>query len=578
MRKVLVANRGEIAVRIVRTCAELGIASVAVHSDADAAALHVRLADEAVGLPGVAAADTYLDAGLLVDAALRSGADAVHPGYGFLAESAGFAAAVEKAGLVFVGPPASAVEVLGDKSRARALAEAVGVPVVPGSTEVSPEAVRALGAAVGWPLVVKAARGGGGRGMRVIPGPEQVEEAVTAARSEARAAFGDDTVHVERFLPAPRHVEVQVLADTHGTVLALGDRDCSVQRRHQKLVEEAPAPGLDAGVRSALADAAVRLAREAGYVGAGTVEFLVQDGEFWFLEANTRIQVEHPVTELVLGVDLVREQLRVAAGEALEEAGPTRGHAVECRINAEDPGAGFVPAPGRLSALSVPWGPGVRFDGGYEAGDTVPPDYDSLVGKLLAWGPTREIALHRLRGALARTVVAGVSTTVPAAVAVLGHPDFVRGGVPTSWFDAVVAPDLAGPAERPCPGPEPDDEAADAAVVVAGRRYRVPRPAGPGAVPVRRRTGSRASAPRRVVRTEGPDLVSPMRGTVTAVFVAPGDRVAAGRTLVTIEAMKMEHPLRAAADAVVEQVLVRAGDGVAPGVPVVRLRPDDRRP
>ncbi|MDQ4118225.1 MAG: ATP-grasp domain-containing protein, partial [Actinomycetota bacterium] len=467
MRTLLVANRGEIAVRIVRTCAELGIRSVAVHSDADAAAQHVRLSDEAVRLPGTAAADTYLDADRIVDAAMRTGADAVHPGYGFLSESAEFAAAVGNAGLTFVGPPPEAIEALGDKTRARALARAAGVPVVPGTTDVTPAAVAALGAETGWPLLVKAARGGGGRGMRIITGPDSVAEAVAAARAEASAAFGDDTVHVERSLPAPRHVEVQVLADTHGTVLALGDRDCSVQRRHQKLVEEAPAPGLAPAVRTSLADAAVRLAREAGYVGAGTVEFLVRGNEFYFLEANTRIQVEHPVTELVLGVDLVREQLRVAAGEWITAPGPARGHAVECRINAEDPAAGFAPAPGTLTALAVPWLPGLRFDAGYEAGDAVPPYYDGLVGKLMAWGPSREAALHRLRAALAATTVAGVRTSLPAARAVIDHPDFAAGGVSTSWFDAEIVPGL----DSADPGPA-------GAVVVGGRVYRVPRPPG----------------------------------------------------------------------------------------------------
>ena len=562
MRTLLVANRGEIAARIVRTCAELGLRSVAVHSDADAAALHVRLADEAVRLPGTAAADTYLDADLLVDAALRSGADAVHPGYGFLSESAAFAAAVGKAGLTYVGPPPEAVRTLGDKTRARALARVACVPVVPGTTDVTPAAVAAFGAEVGWPLVVKAASGGGGRGMRVITGPDRVAEAVTAARTEALAAFGDDTVHVERFLPAPRHVEVQVLADTHGTVLALGDRDCSVQRRHQKLVEEAPAPRLDPAVRTALADAAVRLASEAGYVGAGTVEFLVQGDEFFLLEVNTRIQVEHPVTELVTGVDLVREQLRVADGARITAPGPPRGHAVECRITAEDPGAGFAPTPGRLTALSVPWLPGIRFDAGYEAGDTVPPHYDTLVGKLAAWGPTREVALHRLRAALAGTTVAGVRSSVPAGLAVLDHPDLAAGAVSTTWFDDEIVPGLAAAVPEPA-----------GTVVVGGRAYRIPRP--PGRAPVRRAATGPPVTRRPRGAAEGPELRSPMQGTVTAVHVAERERVTVGRTLVTLEAMKMEHPLRAAADGVVERVPVAVGDTVAPGALVVRLLPTE---
>ncbi|MBW0118512.1 acetyl-CoA carboxylase biotin carboxylase subunit, partial [Pseudonocardia abyssalis] len=447
LTKVLVANRGEIAVRIVRACAELGIASVAVHSDADAGALHARLADEAVALPGRTAAATYLDADVLLAAARATGADAVHPGYGFLAEDAGFAAAVEDAGLTYVGPPAGAVAAMGDKVSARALAVAAGVPVLPGvEGNLDAGQVRALGDAHGWPVVVKAAHGGGGRGMRVVAGPGDVEAALAAARSEARAAFGDGTVYAERYLTRPRHVEVQVLADHHGGVVWLGDRDCSVQRRHQKLVEEAPAPGLDAELRTAMGEAAVALARGVGYRGAGTVEFLVDDGRFHFLEFNTRIQVEHPVTEAVLGIDLVREQLLVAGGAPLSVpvSGPApRGHAVECRINAEDPARGFLPAAGTLRALHVPWLPGVRLDTGYEPGDAVPPDYDGLVAKLVVWGPTRDAALHRARAALAGTVVDGVPSTVPAAAAVLAHPDFAAGGVPTGWFEQVVVPSLA---------------------------------------------------------------------------------------------------------------------------------------
>ena len=576
MRKLLVANRGEIAARIVRTCAEAGITSVAVHSDVDADALHVRLADEAVRLPGSAAAGTYLDVGLLVDLALRAGADAVHPGYGFLSENAAFARAVETAGLVFVGPSATAIEELGDKSRARVLAEAAGVPVVPGCAGTEPAEIRAIGAAAGWPLAVKAARGGGGRGMRVIAGPEEIEGAVRAARAEALAAFGDDTAHVERYLDAPRHVEVQILGDSHGEVVALGDRDCSVQRRHQKLVEEAPAPGLDPTLRRSMATAAVRLARSAGYVGAGTVEFLVQDGQFWFLEANTRIQVEHPVTELVLGIDLVREQLRVAAGEHLDPVGEPRGHAVECRINAEDPAAGFIPTPGTLSALAAPLLPGVRFDSGYEAGDVIPSHYDSLVGKLLAWGPTRDIARQRLHRALAELSITGVPSTATAGLAVLAHPDFVRGGVTTQWFDTVAVPTIPAPA--PTPVPEPDG-----VVVVAGRTYRIPQsatatpPGDPrrGAPSRRSATTSGPGPARHASRSVDPEITSPMQGTVSEVRVGVGDHVESGATVATIEAMKMEHPLSAPGPGAVDQVLVAVGDTVTPGGAVVRLRLDD---
>lgn len=566
LTRVLVANRGEIAVRIVRACAELGIASVAVHSDPDAGALHVRLADEAVALPGRAAADTYLDADALLAAAARTGADAVHPGYGFLAEDAAFAAAVGQAGLAYVGPTADAVAAMGDKVSARALAVAAGVPVLPAAEEDDLDADRviALGRAHGWPVVVKAARGGGGRGMRVVTGPGEVADALTAARSEARSAFGDGTVYAEKYLARPRHVEVQVLADHHCAVVWLGDRDCSVQRRHQKLVEEAPAPGLDDGLRAAMGEAAVALARKVGYRGAGTVEFLVDSGRFHFLEMNTRIQVEHPVTEAVLGVDLVREQLLIAGGAPLSvtESGPApRGHAVECRIVAED--GNLLPAAGILRALHVPSLPGVRLDSGYEAGDTVPPDYDGLVAKLVVWGPTRGVALHRARAALAGTLVEGVPTTVPAAAAVLAHPDFVAGGVPTGWFEQELRPHLPS-------APEPPEQGA----WICGRFHRIPAPGPDTAAPrraarpatERRRTGA-AAGDRRVL--------SPMQGTVVAVDVAAGGAVTAGAVVVRVEAMKMENPVRAAVDGTVETVCVRVGQIVAAGEPLLVLAPQE---
>jgi acetyl-CoA/propionyl-CoA carboxylase biotin carboxyl carrier protein len=456
---VLVANRGEIAARIVRTCAELGIRSVAVFSDADAKALQVRLADDAVRLPGVTARETYLDADRILAAAASSGVDAVHPGYGFLSESPSFAAAVESAGLTFVGPSAEVIEALGDKVSARELATAEGVPVIPGidlaGDEV--ECLRRFGDDHGWPLLIKPTRGGGGVGMRAVTSRHDLAAAVEATRAEAYTAFGDRGVYAERYLTSPRHIEVQVLGDRHGRIVALGDRDCSVQRRHQKLVEEAPALGLDAALRDGLVDASRRLARRVGYVGAGTVEFLVQDGTFYFLEMNTRIQVEHTVTEAVFGVDLVREQLLVAGGEPLSIGGDPepRGHAIECRINGEDPARGFLPAPGTVERLTVPWRHGVRLDTGYEAGDEVPAHYDSLLAKLIVWGPTREIALRRVRGVLADVEIGGIASTLPALSAIVGHPDFVAGGVSTRARGDREHRSPGAPPARPLTGPPP---------------------------------------------------------------------------------------------------------------------------
>ncbi|MEQ3552658.1 biotin carboxylase N-terminal domain-containing protein [Pseudonocardia nematodicida] len=565
LTKLLVANRGEIAVRVLRACAEQGIESVAVHTAPDAGAMHVRLADEAVPV-----AD-YLDRDALLDAALRFGADAVHPGYGFLAEDAAFARAVGAAGLVFVGPPAEAVAAMGDKVVARELASAAGVPVLPAVTTSDPEAVRALGAEHGWPVLIKAAHGGGGRGMRLARGQAEVGTALTAATAEARSAFGDGTVYAERYLAGPRHVEVQVLADAHGTVAVLGDRDCSVQRRHQKLVEEAPAPDLADGMRAAMAAAACRLAGAVGYRGAGTVEFLVEGDSFYFLEMNTRIQVEHPVTELVFGVDLVHEQLRIAAGARL---GPLpslpRGHAVECRIVAEDPSNGFLPVAGQVRELTVPWAPGIRFDTGYEPGDTVPPQYDGLIAKLVAWGPSRSAALHRARTALAAVVVTGVPTTAPAAAAVLAHPGFTSGPVTTGWFEDVVAPTLAEE-------PEPAGAAREAGGAwIAGRFHRVPQQPRPGVEPGRLRDpapqrGARSgpgrgrAAPRTAGTGDGRLISSAMQGVVSGIEVAVGERVTAGRIVARVEAMKLENPVHAATEGVVEAVCVRLGQAVAAG-------------
>ncbi|MFC5065248.1 acetyl-CoA carboxylase biotin carboxylase subunit [Actinomycetospora atypica] len=428
---VLVANRGEIALRIVRACRDLGLRSVAVYSDADANAAHVRHADAAVHVGKSSASKSYLNVDALLAAAAEAGVDAVHPGYGFLSENADFARAVADAGLTWVGPPAEVIERMGDKAAARATAEAAGVPVVPGSGVVASvdDAVAAAGQ-VGYPVLVKASAGGGGRGIRPASDESELRKVVDEARREASSAFGSDAVYVERALQHPKHVEVQLLADTQGGVVHVGERDCSLQRRRQKLVEEAPAPGLDPALRERMCTAAVSLAREVGYVGAGTVEFLVEGGEFFFIEMNTRIQVEHPVSELVTGVDLVAEQLRVAGGEALsvtQDDVVVRGAAIEFRVNAEDPDDDFLPSPGEITALELPGGPGVRVDTALAVGDVIPPFYDSMVAKLAVWGPDRATALARARRALAEYRVEGVPTTIGLHRRLVDEPALVDG-------------------------------------------------------------------------------------------------------------------------------------------------------
>jgi acetyl-CoA carboxylase, biotin carboxylase subunit len=437
---VLVANRGEIALRIVRACRELGMRSVAVYSDADANAAHVRHADDAVHIGKSSATKSYLDPDAVLAAARSSGADALHPGYGFLSERASFARAVTDAGLVWVGPPADVIERMGDKAAARAVAAQAGVPVVPGSDELADvdDAVAAAGR-IGYPVLVKAAAGGGGRGIRPASSDDELRRVVVEAQREAASAFGSDVVYLERALAHPKHIEVQVLADAHGGVVHCFERDCSMQRRRQKVLEEAPAPRLDAGVRTAMCDAAVALARETGYVGAGTVEFLLDpSGEFFFIEMNTRIQVEHPVTELVTGLDLVALQLRVAGGEALpmtQEDIACRGAALEFRVNAEDPADDFLPSPGEVTALELPGGPGVRVDTALAAGDVIPPFYDSMVAKLCVWAPDRDAALARGRRALAEYRVEGVPTTIPLHRRLLDDPTVITGDYDITFLE-----------------------------------------------------------------------------------------------------------------------------------------------
>ncbi|MDI9947985.1 acetyl-CoA carboxylase biotin carboxylase subunit [Rhodococcus sp. IEGM 1305] len=584
LSKVLVANRGEIAVRIIRTCAEAGVASVAVYSEADEKALHVRLADEAVLLGAASASESYLAIDKIIEAAKSTGAQAVHPGYGFLAENAAFAKAVEDAGLIFIGPPSSAIEVMGSKIAARDLAAKADVPQVPGSqgTIASVADVIAFGDEHGYPVAIKATYGGGGRGMRMVASASDAESAFASAKQESAAAFGRDDVYLERYLSSARHVEVQVFADTHGNAVWIGDRDCSVQRRHQKLIEEAPAPGLSDELRRAMGEASVRLAKQVGYVGAGTVEFLVEaDREaFYFLEMNTRIQVEHPVTEMTLGLDLVAEQLAVAAGEPLsitESGADPRGHAIEVRVNAEDTrGALFMPSPGPIATVQAPTRAGVRWDGGYESGDEVQPYYDSLVGKLIVWAPTRDRALDRLTLALDELIIDGVPTTVPAARQIIAHKDFRNVAMHTNWLErdidfASLLPPVEDLSDTDAEDTEemlPRNEA-----WVGDRRYVIPffTPAGPAAAaPVAEPQARRAATggPRKKrgggAAASG-EAKSPMQGTVAQIDVEVGAQVEAGQVLMVLEAMKMQNPIRAAVNGVVESLHVEVGQVVAAG-------------
>jgi acetyl-CoA carboxylase biotin carboxylase subunit len=448
VKKILIANRGEIAVRVIRACREMGISPVAVYSECDRAALHVRYADEAYAIGPSAPLESYLRIDRVIDAARRSGADAVHPGYGFLAENEAFAAAVRDAGLTFIGPTPAAIETMGSKTAARTAARRAGVPVVPGSDEpigadVTDAAIAEVASSIGYPVLVKAVAGGGGKGMRSVADRADLAHAVRAARSEARSAFGDATVYLERQLTRPRHIEVQLLGDVHGTVLPFVERECSIQRRHQKVVEETPSLAVSPSLRAAMTSAAAAVAKAVGYVSAGTIEFLLdEDGRFYFLEMNTRLQVEHPITEMVTGLDLVRWQIRIARGERLD-VDPERllaphGHAIECRIYAEDPDNHFLPSPGRISQLRAPAGPGIRDDSGASAGLDVPIFYDPMISKLVAWAEDRPAAIARMRRALAEYLVTGIKTTLPFFTWLLAEPAFVEGRFHTTYLDEVL--------------------------------------------------------------------------------------------------------------------------------------------
>ncbi|GAB2862684.1 biotin carboxylase N-terminal domain-containing protein [Actinocorallia aurea] len=579
MRKVLIANRGEIAVRIARACRDEGLASVAVYAAPDLDAPHARMADEAYALGGRSAAETYLDAAKLLEVAARSGADAVHPGYGFLAENAGFAEAVIAAGLTWIGPPPEAIRALGDKVSARAIARRVGAPMAAGTPGPVSGAAGALAFAAehGLPIAIKAAHGGGGRGLRVARTEREIPELFEAAVREAVAAFGRGECFVERYLDRPRHVETQCLADVHGEVVVVSTRDCTLQRRHQKVVEEAPAPFLTAEQDAVLRRASRDILRAAGYVGAGTCEFLVDaDGTVAFLEVNTRLQVEHPVTEEVTGIDLVREMFRLAEGEALGYGDPApTAHALEFRINAEDPGRGFTPALGTLTRWRPPEGPGVRVDSGFAEGMAVPAEFDSLLAKLVVTGATRRQALERARRALAEFEVAGVATALPFHRAVVADPAFTAEpfAVHTRWIETEFAHPIA---PHPVFAPGEVQARQVLTVEVDGRRVEIVLPEGAGAGAGSAPSGGaglRAPARRsgRGPKAAGDALVSPMQGTIVKVAVADGALVAAGDTVVVLEAMKMEQPVTAHKPGTVNGLSVAAGESVAAGAVICAI-------
>jgi acetyl-CoA/propionyl-CoA carboxylase, biotin carboxylase, biotin carboxyl carrier protein len=573
---LLVANRGEIAVRVIRAAHELGIRAVAVYGEGEHEAMHVRLADEAWRIPS-AAPIPYLDIPAIIEIARRGNADAIHPGYGFLAENPDFARACAAA-IVFVGPPAEAIAVMGDKIEARRIATAAGVPVVPGSDGpvTSPRDALVWGAEHGYPVAVKASGGGGGRGFRVARGPEEMEAAFLGASGEAARSFANPEVYLERYLDDPRHIEVQLMADAHGRIIAVGDRDCSVQRRHQKLIEEAPAPGIPDGTRKAMADAAVALARAVAYRGAGTVEFLLDaGGQFAFLEMNTRIQVEHPVTEMTTGIDLVREQILVAGGAPLSFASADvvpRGHAIECRINAEDPGQGFAPAPGTITRFQPPAGMGVRVDSAAESGGRIHPAYDSLIAKVVAWGRDRGEVTARMRRALSELDVAGVPTTREFHLRLLDHPEWQRGAATTTFLDQhpeVLPP----PAEPFLTDSSVNDGPFEVVAEVDDRRFEV-RVFGNSKAVTSNVTSRRPKPPSKPDTDHSGDdalLRSPIQGTVVRVAVGPGDSVMHGQTICVVEAMKMENDVTAHRAGVLTTVAATPGMAVRVGDPIAEI-------
>ena len=586
LTKILIANRGEIAVRIIRAARDLGIKTVAVYSELDRNAHHVRLADEAYALGGQTAAESYLNTEAILKAIDDSGADGVHPGYGFFSENADFARAITAKGVAFIGPPPEAIDEMGDKVSSRRAALRGGAPIVPGTTEfvASVDEIIAFGAEYGYPLAIKAAFGGGGRGMKVVRAAEEVQEAMDSAKRESKAFFGRDEIYLERYLTWPRHVEVQIVGDQQGDIVWIGTRDCSAQRRHQKLIEEAPAYGLAPGVEEAMGAAAIKAAKAVGYYNAGTVEFIYQDGQFFFLEMNTRLQVEHPVTEVITRINLVEWQILVASGEPLpmtqdEVLARRHGHGIEVRINAEDPAGGkFLPSPGTLTKLTTPDGFGIRYDAGYESGDTISQYYDNLIGKLIVWGKDRPTAIARTIGALEEMVVEGVATTIPADLAILRHSDFQAMTHSTKWVEEKLDLSAIAPTKPPI---RSDDEAEPlvermTTVEVNGKRFDVKMwlPEAPS-VAVSGAAKSTAKKPKRSSAGSGAaiggtgNVEVPMQGTIVKVLVEIGQVVEVGQAVVVLEAMKMENQISTDMAGTVRDIKVRAGDTVGAGDVVV---------
>ncbi len=575
LKKILIANRGEIAVRVIRTAREMGIATVAVYSELDRNALHVRLADEAYALGGQTAAESYLKTSAIIEAIKLSGADAVHPGYGFFSENADFAKTITDMGVTFIGPPPAAIVEMGDKVSSRKAALRGGAPIVPGTTEFlkSADEISQFAKTHGFPVAIKAAYGGGGRGMKVVHDEKSVQEAMESAQRESKAFFGRDEIYVEKYLSWPRHIEIQLVGDTHGNVVWVSSRDCSAQRRHQKLIEEAPAPALPDGVEDAMGAAAVKAAKAVGYFNAGTVEFIYQDEEFFFLEMNTRLQVEHPVSELITGIDLVEWQIRVAAGEKLpmtqkQVLAARRGHAIEVRINAENPSGGkFLPSPGTITKLTTPDGFGVRFDGGYESGDTVSQYYDNLVGKLIVWGKDREAAIARTIRALEETKVEGLHTTIEADLAILRHPDFAATKHSTKWVEEKL--DLSKLVSTTGETQQNSEGLVEKSTVVEvnGKRFDVKvwvPPVG-GTAPTAQKTRSASRGASQSAGAASGTITAPMQGTVIKVLVTEGQTVAQGDAVLVLEAMKMENQIQADKAGTVSKINCKAGDTVGSG-------------